>query len=169
MTIPLIYPLINGIRYDYSAITFLANGLPIVGITEINYSQELAPGEVYGTLPQKIGETRGQLKPEASFSILQFEFDNLLEQLCILNGTPGSGFMEARFDISVAFQASSNGIPGPFIQDVLRGCKMKKSDHAYKAGPDAIVEKVDLSLFYILKNGRAPLGVTTVPPAFIPG
>lgn len=169
MSIPLVYPLINGVRYDYSCITNLSNGLPIIGITEINFSQELAPGEVYGTLPQKIGETRGQLKVEASFTILQFEFDNLIEQLCILNGTPGSGYMEARFDWGVQYQASMNGFPGPLIQDVLRGCKIKKHDHAYKTGGDPLSEKVDLSLFYILKNGRAPIGIGSVPPAFIPG
>lgn len=158
-------PLINGTRYDYSAISFVANGQPIVGVTEIDYSNGVEPGEVFGTLPQKIGETRGQLKPEASFTILFLEYQNLIAQLCVLNGTSGSGYMEARFDIGIQYQIST----GPLIQDVIRGARLKKASRSFKQGNEALAIKCDLSCFYVIENGLYPLGITPTPTTFVPG
>jgi hypothetical protein len=173
MTTPIQYPLINGVRYDYSAISYGSSafaGLPMVGITEIEYSQELAGGDVRGTLPQQMGATRGQLKTDGSFTILLLEYDNLIQQLCVINGTPGSGFMEARWDLLVQYQALVSGAPGPLIQDTIRGMKLKKVNKAHKAGPDALVVKCDVEFFYALENGRAPLGISNaVGNGFIPG
>ena len=160
---PLTYPLINGRRYDFSSITFLANGQPIVGITEINYKQELKPGELYGTLPQKIGATRGQLKPTASFTMFELEYNALITALCTLNGTTGAGYMEVRFDIQVQKQDGFGSNLGTLITDILRGCKLVSADRAYKSGPDPLQVKVELDLFYIQENGQLPIGSSFIP------
>src|SRR5712664_3407563 len=102
--LPITYPLIGGLRYDFTAISFFANGTPIVGITKLDYDQELAPTDVYATMPQKIGATRGQLKPTATMTMLQLEYELFIVALCALNGTPGSGYMEVRWDMQVLYQ-----------------------------------------------------------------
>ncbi len=166
---PIPYPLVNGVRYSFSSIGFLASGQEIVGITEINYDQELKPGDVYGTSPQLIGATKGQLKNTASLLMLQYEYENFISALCTLNGTPGSGYMEARMDYVVQFQDGTPSNPGPLFQHILRGCKIMKETDGYKVGPDANGTKIDLHLFYIEKSGNLPMVVTGNTSGFIPG
>jgi hypothetical protein len=165
---PVFYPLVNGNRWSFASITFYANGIPIPGVTEINYGQELAPGELYGTNPQKLGETVGQLKPTASFTIYELEYYNLINALCALaasqgTGAPNSGYMQAHFDILVQKQENF----GPIAQDVLRGCKFKKAERGYKSGPDGLMTKIELSLFYIQENGNIPLSVVSATNPFV--
>lgn len=166
---PVQYPFINGVRYDYSSISFIANNTRIVGITEISYKQSLEPGEVYGTLAQKIGVTRGQHKAEASFTILQLEYQNMINDLCILNDTPGSGYMETRFDILVQYQDGVGPNQGPLIQDEIRSAKIKSVDHARKAGNEANMVKVELDISFIVENGNMPLQVNGALNQFISG
>lgn len=165
-TLPVpLYPQINGVRTDFSSITFLANGAPIPGITEINYGQELKGGEVRGTPIQVIGYTPGQLKAKADFSILQLEWNLMIPILAALaSGTPLSGYMQARFDIMVQYQLPQSPL---MIVDILRGCKISNHDMSNKLGPDALLEKVELELFYVLKNGVAP--VVYGPNGMTPG
>lgn len=149
------YPQINGARCDYSCLTFLANGAPIPGVLEVNYGQELKGNAVYGTPIQPIGYTPGQLKPKADFTILQLEWNLLLPILATLaSGNAGSGYMQARFDIQVQYQLPQSPA---MIVDILRGCKIVNHDMSNKSGPEALMEKVELELFYVLKNGIAPV------------
>ena len=149
------YPSINGVRTDFASLTFLANGAPIPGITEVNYSQELKAGEVFGTPVQMIGATRGQLKCKADFTILQLEWNLLLPVLATLaSGNPGSGYMEARFDLMLQYQIAQSPI---IITDIIRGAKVSNDEQSNKSGPDALLIKVELQPFYILRNGVAPV------------
>jgi hypothetical protein len=155
-TLPIpLYPAINGVRCDFSSITFRANGAPIPGVTEINYSQELKGGEVRGTPIQVIGYTPGQLKCKADFTMLQLEWNLLVPVLALLaSGTPLSGYMQARFDLLIQYQLPQSSV---IIQDVIRGCKVASHEMSNKLGSDALCEKVELEPFYILKNNVAPV------------
>lgn len=167
---PILYPNINGVRYNFSSITFLASGLPVPGIVSIDYSQELKGSLVYGTLPQPIGRTRGQLKPECKFTMLQLEYANYIELLCALNGTPKSGYLEVAHDILVQYQDGSGPTLGPLITDLIRGFKLEKPGHSRKAGPDANVVDCEGTPMYIIENGNAPLAINPASTnGFIPG
>lgn len=155
----LLYPYVNGVRYNYSAITFRASGLAIPGIVAIDYSQELKGQLVYGTPKQPIGRTPGQLKAECKFTMLQLEYELYIEQLCILNGTPGSGFLEVPHDIIVSYQDGFGANIGPLIVDTIRGFKLEKPGHSRKAGPDANVVDCEGTPMFILENGKAPIGI----------
>lgn len=161
------YPAVNGQRTDFTSIILGINGAPIPGITEINYGQELKGGEVRGTPIQPIGYTPGQLKPKADFTILQLEWNLLIPVLAQLaSGTPISGYMQARVDITVQYV-----LPGTFavITDVLRGCRVSNHEMSNKSGTDALMEKVELELFYVIKNGVAPIVYGPGPGQMIPG
>lgn len=171
MPTPIIYPQVNGVRYNFSAITFRApGGVPIPGIVAIDYSQELKGSLVYGTPKQPIGRTPGQLKAECKFTMLQLEYENYIEALCLLNGTPASGFLEVAHDIVVQYQDGFGANLGPLITDVIRGFKLEKPGHARKAGPDANVVDCEGTPMYILENGKAPIGIDpSSVNGFIPG
>lgn len=95
--------------------------------------------------------------------MFELEYNALITQLCALNGTPGSGFMEVRFDIQVQKQDGFGSTQGILITDILRGCKLVKADRADKVGPEALQVKCELDLFYILENGQLPIGSSFIP------
>jgi hypothetical protein len=163
---PILYPNINGTRYSFASITLLGAGLVIPGFIDIDYGNEVDSSMVYGTNPQPLGATRGQLKSSAKFTMLQLEYYNYIEALCVLNGTPGSGYLEVRHDIQVQYQDGSGITLGPLITDVIRGFRLKKPGRSFKAGPEALAVSCEGDCFYIAENGKLPFGVN---PASVNG
>ncbi|HWL89420.1 MAG TPA: hypothetical protein VNO21_26630 [Polyangiaceae bacterium] len=143
---PVRYPLINGVRYDFSSIETNIAGLSTLGVAELTYSDNLEPGELFGTHAQRLGRTRGQYKAEGSITLYRAEGDDLIVRL-------GNGFLEVVFDI-YAFYAEADQ---PLVTDSLIGCRIKKPDVSNSAGSDPLKIKFDLDLMYILHNGIAPI------------
>jgi hypothetical protein len=161
--VPILYPQINGVRYGYSSIVFGVNGRPIAGIDSIDYSQSLKAGIIRGTLPNIQGATRGQLEAKCSFTMYLQEYYNYIAALQVLNGTPGSGHMEVRHDIQLTYQDTIGPFIGPLIVDVVRGFKIEEASRAFKSDNGALMVKVDCdSVFYILENGAAPIGLQSM-------
>lgn len=157
---PIQYPFIGGYRYDFSSVTFTANGAPLPGIQAIDYGNELKSGEIFSNgTPQKVGATRGQLKPFFTFDILALEYENLITALCLLNGTPGSGYMEVRWDVQVMKQDGQGLNLGPLYVDVVRGAKLEKVTKGYKVGQEGLITKCECSCFYVIENGQVPVGI----------
>ena len=146
----IIYPLINGNRYDFTSLTIMANGIPVKGIKEISYTKTLEPGDVYGTSAQLLGRTRGQYKAEGSITIYREEWQELIKILQTL--VPGGGYMEANFDVIVTY----GELLLPTTTDTLKGCRIKKAEHSLAEGSDALVIKADLSIAHILDNDLIP-------------
>lgn len=167
---PILYPLVNGVRWDFSSVTFAANGVPLPGLVSVDYSQELKAGEVYANgSPQMQGATRGQLKPTFAFDILAEEYENFIFALCALNGTPGSGYMEVRWDCQIAKQDGIGLNLGPLYIDTARSVKLDKVTKGYKSGPEGLQTKCECSLFYILENGQVPVGINPGAAGLSPG
>lgn len=163
-------PLINGYRHSFSSITFGAGRLTLAGIIAIDYGNEVDSAMVYGTPPQPLGATKGQLKSNCKFTMLQLEYDAYIAELCALNGTPGSGFLEVRHDIQVAYQDGSGANLTPLIVDVVRGFRLKKPGRSFKAGPEALAVECEGDCFYVLENGRAPFAINPASTnGFTPG
>lgn len=138
------YPQVNGNRYDFSSVEFNLRGRTYVGIKEIQYSDELEPGDVRGTLPQRVGRTRGEYKTEGSCTMYRQEFDELVADL-------GDGFGEVPFDAVVTYANDGQ----PTITDKLVGCRIKKAENSHSQGTDPLEVKLDLDFMYLLRNGKA--------------
>lgn len=149
---PLLYPIINGHRYSWASVEIKIGGTRFVGIKEVSYSQELEPGEVRGAHPQLIGRTRGTLKPEASLTLFEEEWNTLLETL-------GDGYYEKSFDVVVSYSESDPllGVIAGTITDTIRGCRIKKVEKSRSEGNDGLEVKLDLSVLWIEFNGKQPL------------
>jgi hypothetical protein len=148
MAIPPGNPLINGNRYDFSSIEAKLDGRSYLGFKSINYSHSLEPGEVFGTDAQKMGRTRGQYKPEASFEMYKEEYALLLAGL-------GDGYMERAFMIVVNYE-ERDLIPR-VVTDRIVGFRIKKAENAHSPGNEPLTVKVEGSVMYILEDGNAPL------------
>ena len=164
---PILYPNVPGRRWDYSSVTFTATGVPVPGIVSIAYSHELKGSAVYAAgSPQKLGTTRGQYTPSCSLDILAEEYENFIFALCALNGTPGSGYGEVRWNLSVAKQDGQGLTLGPLYVDEIRGCKIDKVTKGYKTGPEGLLTKLDLDVMYILENGQSLVTINPASPQF---
>ena len=139
------YPDINGNRFEWASVEVRCDGRRYLGCKSLNYSQELAPGEVYGNHAQKLSRTRGELKQDGSLEMFKDEADDLIE-------TFGDGYMEKVFDIVANYQESAR-----IKTVILHGCRIKKVDDSHQQGTDALTTKFDLDVMWIERNGKKPL------------
>lgn len=146
------YPLINGIRYDFSSVEIAVGARLFNGVKSLKYSQTLKPGKVRGNRAQVIGRTRGILDADGGLELYRLEFQDLIAVLAQLR--PGVGFMEAVFDITATYSEAGQ----PVTQDVLQGCRITKHDHDGKEGEEASTVNMDLDIMLVLPGGVAPIG-----------
>lgn len=137
---------INGNVYDFSSITITLNGIPYQGINEISYSDSLEPGMLDGTGAYMRGRTRGKYKAECSFTIGKKDFEPLK---LALRKTPSGGYGETPFLITVVYKEIDEV---DVITDRIEGCRITKQENQHKFGEDALVTKVDLSVFRVCWN-----------------
>jgi len=138
---------INGNIYSYSSITIAINGISRTAVTEISYSDSLEPGELHGTSSYMVGRTRGPYKAEASFTMAKLDFETVKRDLIAL-GLGGYG--EAPFVITVVYREPGSAL----ITDTIEGCRIMKEENSHSSGSgDALVTKVDLSVYRISWNG----------------
>ena len=140
---PLSYPRINGLTFDYSSIELVINGATFTGVTEISYSQTLEPGILRGTSSGKLARTRGEYNAEGSLTMS-------LEEYQLMRLGLGVAFMETSFLINVAYTAL-----GATIQvDQLLGCRVTGSEASHTQGSDALVKTVPLDIMEILEDNQ---------------
>ena len=142
---PVNYPQINGNRYSWSSIELRVLGKRILGVKSVDFAQALEPGEVYGTHAQKIGRTRGELKPTGSIEMNKEEAEDLVNTL-------GDGYMEVPFDVVIAFRELTT-----ISTAIIHGARIKNMDSSHSQGTDALMMKLELDVMWIEINGKKPL------------
>jgi hypothetical protein len=155
---PLAVPIINGQRYDFTSVQIMVNGVPIVGRapSSINYSDTLEPGVVRGGSALPLGLTRGEYSAEATLELPKEESDTLITALAAT--TLGAGYMEARFEISVAYAE----ILGRTQVDQLNGCRVRRVDESHARGAEGLTVRFELFVQAIIRNGKPPLGIASM-------
>lgn len=145
------YPLINGHRFSFSSVEMTFGINKFIGVKSLNYKAMLEPAEVRGSRAQALGRTRGKYSCEGSVELYMQEWDELTTVL----SAQGVGIYEATFDIKVAYAE----LPAsPIVMDVLAGVRLKGGERALADGSDeAITVKADLSILYIIENGKLPM------------
>lgn len=95
-------PLINGKSYEYADIQINILGVPIVGVTSINYDDKQAMENIYGAGNRPISRGYGKFEPTASLTLLMEEIENITAV------APG-GVLQAipEFDIVVIYLDSA--------------------------------------------------------------
>lgn len=151
-TPPIPYPLINGVRFDWSSVEIKAAGRLFDGVKGLDYSQTLEPGKARGNRAQVVGSTRGVLDADGKITLYRLEFDALIAHLVATGG--GRGFMEVMFDIN----ASYADINQPTTNDVLKGVRIKKHSHTGTEGGDPLAVECELFVMSVWPNGVPPIG-----------
>lgn len=146
------YPLINGHRFDWSAVRISIDGITYTGVKSINYRQALTPGIVRGNHSQPTGRTRGIYEPEGSLEMYKEDYQDLIRALSA-NGT--RGYMEYAFQVLV--QYSSTAVQIGVVTDTLAGVRLASDEDSPAEGSDAFTVSCDLSIMYVLRNGLSAL------------
>lgn len=144
------YPDINGRRAQWADVEVSSGKSGQAkkitrAVKRINYSDSLEPGVVRGNSAKKQGRTLGLQEPEASWTLFDEEFTQLVDDL-------GDGFGAVPFDITLVYRAAT-GQPTKKVE--LIGCRMTTYDGGGEEGEDALEVEMDLDPMDILINGKS--------------
>ena len=147
----LIYPLINGVKYDWSSIEITLGDAGIfIGISELSYSDSNDKGIVRGTGVEKLARTKGEYDAEGSLTMYKKDFSVFL---AALTGDGATGYFDTPFDITVMYSAP--GGDGT-TTDRLIGCELKSAEGGGSQGTDPSAESFDIDIMHIERDGILP-------------
>jgi hypothetical protein len=134
---------INGNFHNHASAEISFKGKPYLGVSAINYSDEIERELQYGTGREPLGLADGTYKPSADVELLKTEFDRLIRDL-------GDGYGEQLISIVVSFREASGT-----IVDTLGACKISKVEDASQQGASGNKTKLTLTVTGVIKrNGK---------------
>lgn len=132
---PNITPLVNGTAYGWSNVKVNLFGVPVIGITEIEFEREQKKENNYGQGQDPISRGYGNIENKGSITLYWDEW------IKIINATSDKDPLKIPpFDIQVLFGGSSVN----FQQVNLRSCEFLKDPFSVKQGDNKISVKIDL-------------------------
>lgn len=128
-------PLINGINYSWANITLTLFGVPVVGITKIEYKRKQKKENNYGAGPQPVSRGYGNYEYEGSIELYTDELKR------IIASAPNRDLLAIPpFDIQVTFGGS--GVQAD--KDVLRSCEFTEEGLSASQGDTKLMVSLPL-------------------------
>ena len=133
-------PLINGQAYSYADIIVTILGVPVAGITAVEYSQNQEVTENYGAGRFVVSRGKGKIEAEGKITLDKAEF------AAIIDAAPGkSVFNIPEFDIEVNY-VPEGSTPRT---DVLRNCVFKNAMGGASEGDSNVLAELELAVSHI--------------------
>jgi hypothetical protein len=134
MNIPLV-PLINGKSYEWANIVVNIMGVPIVGITNIEYEEKYEMENIYGAGSEVVSRGYGKNTPTAKMTILMEELEAIqkVAPLGKLQRIP-------EFDIVVAYLDTSLAI----VTHKIRNVRIMNNSRKSNTGDTSIPVELEL-------------------------
>lgn len=135
-----ITPLINGKSYEWSDIIVNILGVPVVGITAIEYGEEQGIENIYGAGAYPVSRGYGKVEPTAKITLLMEEVE------AIQAAAPQGRINQIpEFDITVAYVDTN------LVSRVhkIRNCRFKKNMRSSAQGDTNIPVELDLVCSHI--------------------
>ncbi len=70
-------PMINGVEHSWASVMFSIAGVPVAGITSIEYGDEQEMENIYGVGCEPVARGYGNIKAEANVTLLRTTIENL--------------------------------------------------------------------------------------------
>lgn len=119
-------PLINGVEPSWANLTVNIAGVPTIGITKIDYSDEQVIENIEGAGQYPVGRGYGKIDAKCSVTLLRSSVES------IRASSPTGRLQDiAPFDIVVCFVPVGSGT---VITHKVRNCQFKKDGLSIKAG-----------------------------------
>lgn len=133
-------PLINGKSYEYADIIVNILGVPVVGITAIEYSEKQNMENIYGAGKFPVSRGYGTIEPTAKITLLMEEVQ------AIMSVAPLGRLMDIpEFDISVVFLDSALTT----VKHKLRNVRFMNNDIKSATGDTSIPVEIDLIISHV--------------------
>ena len=128
-------PLVNGMLYSWADIVAAISGVPVTGITGIEYGDDQDVVNKYGAGRHPVVRAKGRITPSAKITLYQEEVEALQRQ------APNGRLQDiAPFDITVTYIPDS----GIVTVDKIRNCQFKANSRKWKEGDTG--QEVELEL-----------------------
>ena len=128
-------PLVNGILYGWAEVLVAIAGVPLTGITSVEYSDKQEVTNKYGAGRYPVGRGLGRISSEAKITLY-------LEEVMALQAKSSNGRLQdlGMFDVSVSYLSPA----GVVVTDVVKNCHFTETSRKASEGDTDI--KVDLTL-----------------------
>lgn len=133
-------PLINGKAYEWADIVVNIGGIPITGITAIEYTDNQTMENVYAAGRNVNARTYGRVEPTAKVSMLMSSIEAIQAA-----STTGRIQDIPEFDIPVVFIDTNNVT----VRHKLRNVRFMNNGRKSAAGEGAVIVEIDLILSHI--------------------
>ena len=118
-------PLVNGMLHSWADVVTAIAGVPVTGITGIEYGDNQDVVNKYGAGRHPVGRAKGRITPSAKITLYQEEVEALQRQ------APNGRLQDiAPFDITVTYIPDS----GIVTVDKIRNCQFKDNNRKWKEG-----------------------------------
>lgn len=128
-------PMVNGMIYSWADIVLAISGVPVTGITAIEYGDSQDVVNKYGSGRHPVGRAKGRITPSAKITLYQEEVEAIQAQS--VNGRIQD---IAPFDITVSYLPDS----GIVKTDKIRNCQFSSNTRKWKEGDTG--QEVELEL-----------------------
>jgi len=133
-------PLINGKSYEWADIVVNVLGLPIIGITNIEYEEKQGMENIYGAGRFPVSRGYGKVEPTAKMTMLMEELENIQAV------APLGRIMDIpEFDIIVMYLDAANVTR----KHVLKNVRFMNNKRAVSTGDTSIPVELELIVSHI--------------------
>lgn len=128
-------PIVNGINYSWANIKFNLFGVPVVGITAIEYNRKMKKENNYGFGQQPVSRGYGNYEYDGSIEIYLDEWKK------IIAASPSRDpLLVVPFDIQVIYGSTAINA----TTDILRSCEFLEDPFTAKQGDTKLLIKIPL-------------------------
>lgn len=130
-------PLINGVEYAWGDIVATVGGVPLVGVTAIEYADDQVVENHYGAGRYPVSRSKGRVTPTAKITV------SMIEVLAWQKISPTGRIQDiAPFPIVVSYLPED----GQIVTDKILNCQFKKNTRAWKEGDTRQLVDLDLEI-----------------------
>lgn len=127
--------------YDWGSIVTNIAGVPVTGITAVEYGEDQEVVNVHGAGRYPVGRSKGRITPTAKVTLLMQEVEAIQSQT--LNGRIQD---IAPFDIVVCYLPEN----GQVVNHVIKNCQFKSNKRTWKEGDTKQEVELELVVSHIL-------------------
>lgn len=128
-------PLINGMSYDWGSVILSLNGIPVIGVKEICYSERQEVVNNYGAGRFPVSRSKGRITYTAAITLDSVEIEALQR------ATMGGRLQDIPpFDITVQYIQDTQEI----VTHRLLSCQFVSNSREMKEGDKQVLTKLDL-------------------------
>lgn len=128
-------PLVNGILYSWADVVTTIAGVPVTGITAVEYGDKQDVTNLYGAGRHPVGRAKGRITPSAKITLYQEEVEAIQRQ------APNGRIQDIPpFDVIVSYIPDS----GIITTDKVRNCQFTENKRSWSEGDTGKAVELEL-------------------------